>query len=653
MRLLTTSNLELVEFRPHEIPPYAVLSHTWGKHEVLLQDMVNQSAQRKPSFAKVRSAVHQARKDGLEYVWVDNCCIDKSSSAELSESLNSMYAWYQNAAICYAYLSDVTADIDVTDSDSEFARSLWFTRGFTLQELLAPAQVVFFSRDWIAIGSKIELQESLSTITGISVQYLCHQEPIFSACIAERMSWAAKRQTSRPEDVAYCLLGIFNVNMPLLYGEGEEKAFIRLQEEIMRQSDDHSIFAWREDAPSDTLHGLLAPTPRRFALSQDIFPYENWEVLPPHTMTNRGLRIDLRLVKSPHERDIYIAALNCPMPPVFADNTFVGIYLKKLSSGDEQYARVRAHDFIEFHTPRADLQTIFVRQMVRSVPEVHRALFPYHRFHLREGPHPSGGYRIVDTFPRSLSNMKQFGELSTDSAPTPEFIKSSNEAVRKWANTSHRRSFPIQKSPKRLSGVVLFKRDPSDKMLCVMLGSLGRFNAGVDVSEISSDFISGKLEDQLMEGFQQSFDPKPPGQVLTFAKHFVLASIETRVHHGVKWHIIDLQVQHAEDSLAIGDIRQPKETLRIDAIELAQPRCKTNQQVSQPRGPKFQTRSYPPASRHKMPVTSNSHESPKKKDSKRNAPLTGIALGGLVGGFVGLDAGAGTGDGGNGGGGCG
>lgn len=223
MRLLTTSNLELVEFRPHEIPPYAILSHTWEKHEVLLQDMVNQSAQKKPSFAKVRSAVHQARKGGLGYVWVDNCCIDKSSSAELSESLNSMYAWYQNAAICYAYLSDVTADIDVTDSDSEFARSLWFTRGFTLQELLAPAQVVFFSRDWIAIGSKIELQESLSTITGISVQYLCHQEPIFSACIAERMSWAAKRQTSRPEDVAYCLLGIFNVNMPHFFMVREKR----------------------------------------------------------------------------------------------------------------------------------------------------------------------------------------------------------------------------------------------------------------------------------------------------------------------------------------------------------------------------------------------------------------------------------------------
>ncbi|OJJ70456.1 hypothetical protein ASPBRDRAFT_83066, partial [Aspergillus brasiliensis CBS 101740] len=244
MRLLRVSDLKLVEFMSDTIPPYAILSHTWvHDQEVIFEDMLSGTAENKPCFTKLKKTAEQAATDGFEYVWIDNCCIDKRSSAELSEALNSMYAWYQAASICYAYLSDVPTDVRIQDADSEFARCRWFTRGFTLQELLAPREVVFFSSEWKVIGRKTELYEVLSTITGIGIQYLSQEALLSSASIASRMSWAANRNTSRPEDVAYCLLGIFNIHMPLLYGEGE-RAYIRLQEEIMRQSDDHSIFAW-------------------------------------------------------------------------------------------------------------------------------------------------------------------------------------------------------------------------------------------------------------------------------------------------------------------------------------------------------------------------------------------------------------------------
>ncbi|PWY95174.1 HET-domain-containing protein, partial [Aspergillus sclerotioniger CBS 115572] len=243
MRLLQVSDLKLLDFLPDSIPPYAILSHTWGKDEVLFEDILHHTAINKSSYVKVEGAAKQASANNLEYVWIDNCCIDKSSSAELSEALNSMFAWYENATVCYAYLSDVPTNVNVNDPGSEFTRSRWFTRGFTLQELLAPKEVIFFSSNWEVIGKKTELYEILSTITGIGVQYLRHKAPLSSASIANRMSWVANRETSRPEDIAYCLLGIFNINMPLLYGE-RDRAFIRLQEEIMRQSDDQSIFAW-------------------------------------------------------------------------------------------------------------------------------------------------------------------------------------------------------------------------------------------------------------------------------------------------------------------------------------------------------------------------------------------------------------------------
>jgi hypothetical protein len=177
--------------------------------------------------------------------WIDSCCIDKTSSAELSEAINSMFRWYQNAQVCYAYLSDVPAieDLDHYRKDSEFRRSKWFTRGWTLQELLAPEIVVFYNHDWVEIGTKALMSGVIRSITNIDRGFLMGESEIKPACVAQKMSWASRRKTTRLEDTAYCLMGLFDVNMPLLYGEGE-KAFYRLQLEIIKNSSDESIFAW-------------------------------------------------------------------------------------------------------------------------------------------------------------------------------------------------------------------------------------------------------------------------------------------------------------------------------------------------------------------------------------------------------------------------
>jgi hypothetical protein len=240
MRLLHAKKLTFYEFQGSNIPPYAILSHRWEDGEVTLQDMesVSRNWNKKQGLRKIKECCRQATMDGLMYVWVDTCCIDKLSSAELSEAINSMYRWYQNSTICYAYLSDVSVPKDegnilssALGSMTQFQRSKWWTRGWTLQELIAPSIVKFFANDqrdgWCLIGDKSTLLDSIVHRTSI-VREVFQGLDVRRCSIATRMSWASERETTRIEDLAYCLLGILGVNMPLLYGEGE-RAFLRLQ----------------------------------------------------------------------------------------------------------------------------------------------------------------------------------------------------------------------------------------------------------------------------------------------------------------------------------------------------------------------------------------------------------------------------------------
>jgi ankyrin repeat protein len=231
----------LTGFTGNNIPRYAILSHTWeaDDQELTFQDITTRSGRSKAGYRKIQFCRDQAKKDGLQYFWVDSCCINKSSSAELSEAINSMFRWYQNAVKCYVFLSDVSTGKHSRSSEliwePALRQSRWFTRGWTLQELIAPRSVQFFSRDGRQLGDKDSLKQQIHEITGIAAPVL-QGLPLSQFSVEERMSWQSKRETTIEEDQAYCLMGIFEIYLPVIYGEGVENAFKRLREAIDKDS---------------------------------------------------------------------------------------------------------------------------------------------------------------------------------------------------------------------------------------------------------------------------------------------------------------------------------------------------------------------------------------------------------------------------------
>jgi hypothetical protein len=223
------------------VPAYAILSHTWGKkeEEVILQDMeVGADMTKvvsKAGWKKIEFCAKQAAADGLQYFWVDTCCIDRKNAVELGAAINSMFRWYQNAARCYVYLSDVSKPDTRADDqrawEEAFRKSRWFIRGWTLQELIAPRLVDFFSLEGERLGSKLSLVSKIHEITGIANNAL-RGDPLSNFSIKERRSWAEHRNTTIEEDEAYCLIGIFDISMVLNYGERRDQAFRRLEEHI-------------------------------------------------------------------------------------------------------------------------------------------------------------------------------------------------------------------------------------------------------------------------------------------------------------------------------------------------------------------------------------------------------------------------------------
>ncbi|KAI6137294.1 heterokaryon incompatibility protein-domain-containing protein [Pisolithus sp. B1] len=242
---------------------YAILSHRWENgSEVAYEEMIGlmkmdelkkNEVWERSGYQKIIKCCEQAKKDDFEWLWIDTCCIDKRSSAELSEAINSMYRWYQGAQVCYAYLNDVTESTFPSERNNRtyegsYGWPEWFMRGWTLQELIAPKRLEFFNEDWAPIGNKQHLAPVLEVITGIPHDVLTDGPVGKRLSVAQVMSWAADRRTTRVEDRAYSLMGLFEVNMPMVYGEGK-KAFRRLQLEIIREFNDHSIFAWDADMP--------------------------------------------------------------------------------------------------------------------------------------------------------------------------------------------------------------------------------------------------------------------------------------------------------------------------------------------------------------------------------------------------------------------
>lgn len=300
----------MVEYFEPRIPSYAILSHRWGKDEITYKDFLKGRGKNTAGYRKVVAFCALAKEREYRYCWVDTVCIDKRSSAELSEAINSMFYWYEESAECCAYLAGVSLGDHLGDLNSDqldhISASCWWTRGWTLQELIAPKRVLFFDRDWKRFGKKEKNPDfrlsvpdafvaRITKITGVPLEVLHVHTELQDVEVAAKMSWLADRHVTRQEDQAYCALGLFGVNMPLLYGEGPN-AFRRLQEEIIRTSNDESIFAWSVSSPSSgrALTGknfspLLATTPASFLAT---YSGNDWvrPQRPLYTATNQGLR---------------------------------------------------------------------------------------------------------------------------------------------------------------------------------------------------------------------------------------------------------------------------------------------------------------------------------------------------------------------------
>ncbi|KAI1152549.1 heterokaryon incompatibility protein-domain-containing protein [Nemania diffusa] len=499
MRLLNSRTLRIEEFTSAKIPAYAILSHTWGDCEASLTDWSSRFTRvkryKRAGFVKILSACKRARQDGFSYVWVDTVCIDKSSSAELSEAINSMFNWYQNATVCYVFLEDVPSHLpDKIAVLDVFQRSRWFTRGWTLQELLAPDHVLFFTSDWVELGTKKGLASAISRATGIDQLCLCKEKRLLHYSIAQRMSWAAHRSTTREEDIAYSLLGIFGINMPLLYGEGS-KAFRRLQEEIIKASDDHSILTFD---PTPSQDSLLADHPRLFRNLGNLQPRLDSRLTPPFHLTNAGLSLSTPLIRTLSPFWV-LAVLNC-----FEEDTKTGSRLLQiclpLLGKDNIYMRAREPVFLvkrPFKESETELQYQMLNLTTSTVTSYLVSYFTrvYPAFggeldHVMKGfqdddVHKSG---FMLTFPRGMANYRVAaayppGALQeetslfcppsgTASLPFPHglvIFESIHDDISTSTTTSSGQTLPIHKQ----IGVYLAQTDDfvSSKWMCRLISN--------------------------------------------------------------------------------------------------------------------------------------------------------------------------------------
>lgn len=308
----------------------------------------NMSGLHEKGYTKIVRACELAKRDKIGYIWIDTCCIDKTSSAELTEAINSMFQWYKESLVCYAWLVDLPAGIPKATLFSDMSplrNCRWFTRGWTLQELIAPPHVKFYDEAWQFCGTRETLRVQLSQITNIKPDVLQDSENLDAVPVAQKMSWMAGRTTTRPEDSAYCLLGVFRIYMPMMYGEGNN-AFLRLQEEIARTSNDTTLFAWKAKRRTQTFSGIFATSLEQFeSCGQLEHISTNTFSNPEFTLTNKGLRIetDLYLGTGPN----YLLALNCwdaAQGPMTGEELGIGIMLQ--NHGSSTYARFHGDEYV-------------------------------------------------------------------------------------------------------------------------------------------------------------------------------------------------------------------------------------------------------------------------------------------------------------------
>jgi hypothetical protein len=412
MRLVNTQTLEVEDFSGRPKPIYAILSHTWETDEVLFADMADlEKARGKQGFAKVEGACELARAKRYEYIWIDTCCIDKSSSSELSEAISSMYQWYQCSRICIAYLSDVERRDDIH-------RSRWFKRGWTLQELIAPTDVDFFSKNWVYLGSKRDrgFGTEISAASSVDECVLTGIVDPTHCSVARRMYWASMRSTTRVEDEAYCLLGLFGVNMPLIYGEGRN-AFRRLLEAIIKVSNDQSILSsWVSGYV--TGEGALPSRAEWFRHSWNIALMPHQRGLPGvMQVTQAGVEVEMIIARKKSKvptnigfshMPTILGLLDCQAGPL--PGTLRSIALNKVQDGKDGKLPIYTRIAENYH-----YQTFFLANSL--------SLFG------SDGKYGRGPFRVTDGFPNATTDTgKQTAKLQshmvTSILPNPSIYPS-------------------------------------------------------------------------------------------------------------------------------------------------------------------------------------------------------------------------------------
>ncbi|KAF6815723.1 HET domain-containing protein [Colletotrichum sojae] len=418
MWLINTQSLALQEFVDPSSVEYAILSHTWEDEEVTFQDVNNleqSGARRKAGFSKIVKTCETARQMDIRLAWVDTCCIDKSSSAELSEAINSMFSWYKHSTVCFVFLSDLpNSALSFPYSQETFGACRWFSRGWTLQELIAPDHVEFFNSRWEWFSRKDECLEILSDVTGISLSVLESSFNLYQTPIAVKMSWAASRQTKRIEDRAYSLLGIFDINMPMVYGEGH-KSFRRLQEEIARETNDLSLFAWR--APliggggAQLFRGIFARSPAEFSTCSDLRRSSTGnEPQREFTLTNKNVRVETKLYK--HAQGAYIKYLGFTIRAKVP----VCIFLERTADGfirSEPWSLECEEAIIDVEKYR-DVFTIHVQKEVSPQENLGFRRRMHRSFHISTRFPTSLKLEVIDPSPEHLWDRFHWTFISND-----------------------------------------------------------------------------------------------------------------------------------------------------------------------------------------------------------------------------------------------
>jgi hypothetical protein len=367
-----------------DVTRFAILSHTWERGELSYQDLhgqndlsgshlcppdSDQDSDRKRSFEKLHNFCDIAKEYGTEFAWADNVCIDKSSSAELDESIRSMFSWYRDATICIVYLAQ-------TNDLRDLVHDRWFARGWTLQELLAPRHLKFYSKRWHPLTEFLNDKISAEDVRKLNDQRLSRQLDLLSGAILkaaglvmqhvrdfipgirhpslpERMQWIARRVTTRGEDQSYSLMGIFDVSISIAYGEGRERAFFRLFQAILEVGYERDWLLWTGRSVSPSIHpSRMIPSSPKCYLTRNVhFRRDTPEGMmvsalenEPLSLTNVGLPMKILFVpvhvREPGKFSRYPdytpsdAVITCPL----SNKT---IEIRGIHRGDDEGSMVR------------------------------------------------------------------------------------------------------------------------------------------------------------------------------------------------------------------------------------------------------------------------------------------------------------------------